>query len=172
VSARRVFWAFCIGTLLGCVVTAQAEIRVGDSFPTLAEQGLSGGELPSLKGKVALVDFWASWCAPCKASFPAFDRLNAEFASRGLVILAISVDEKPAAFTAFVKKYQPPFATLLDGGHKLVEALRVPAMPTSYLIGRDGRVRFLHAGFHGTATEQELHSQIETLLAENADPKS
>lgn len=162
---------FFVGALM-CVASAQAEVRVGDSFPALADRGLTGGELPALEGKVALVDFWASWCAPCKASFPAFGRLNAEFAGRGLVIVAISVDEKPAAFAAFVKKYQPPFTTLLDGGHKLVETLRVPAMPTSYLIGRDGRVRFLHAGFHGVATEQELHSQIETLLVENAGAKS
>lgn len=152
--------------------TAHAEVHVGDPFPVLKAAELTGAELPALEGKVVLVDFWASWCAPCKASFPAFARLHTEFGGRGLVIVAISVDEKPAAFTAFVKKQQPPFATLLDGSHKLVETLRVPAMPTSYLIGRDGRLRFVHAGFHGAATEQELHSQIENLLANDAGPKS
>jgi len=169
--ANRLLHVLCFGLLVS-VISAKAETRVGDPFPVLAKSDLSGGDVPSTEGKVALVDFWASWCAPCKASFPAFGRLHAEFAGRGLVIVAVSVDEKPAAFTAFVRKYQPPFATLLDGGHKLVEALRVPAMPTSYLIGRDGRLRFVHAGFHGAVTEQELHSQIESLLAENAGPKS
>ncbi len=145
---------------------ARAELKVGDSFPPLAEAGLVGGALPATAEQVVLVDFWASWCAPCKASFPAMARLHAEFAPRGLVIVAVSVDEKPAAYAAFLKRNAPPFAALHDAQQKLVRAVKVPAMPTSYLLGRDGRVRFVHRGFHGKTTEDELRGQIETLLAE------
>lgn len=145
---------------------ARAELNVGDPFPSLAEAELVGGALPATAGHVVMVDFWASWCAPCKASFPAMARLHAEFAPRGLTIVAVSVDEKPAAYAAFVKRNAPPFATLHDVQQKLVRGVKVPAMPTSYLLGRDGRVRFVHRGFHGKATEDELREQIETLLAE------
>lgn len=158
----------CVAGLvvLGLPAAALAQVGVGDPFPNLSSAGLSGAPLPETKGAVVLVDFWASWCAPCKASFPAFGRLHETFAGRGLVIVAVSVDEKPAAFAGFVKKWQPPFAAVLDEKKKLVQAVRVPAMPTSYLIGRDGRVRSVHQGFHGAASERELQQAIEQLLAE------
>lgn len=158
---------FLLALAVGPLVTpTPAAVAVGDPFPNLAEAALTAGELPATDGKVLLVDFWASWCAPCKASFPAFARLHEAFAGRGLVIVAVSVDEKPAAYAGFVKKWQPPFATLLDQQQKLVQAVEVPAMPTSYLIGRDGRVRAIHQGFHGAATERELRAAIEQLLSE------
>lgn len=148
--------------------TARAQLSPGDAFPSLAAAGLTGGTLPATEGKVVLVDFWASWCAPCKASFPAFAKIQSEYGAKGLVIVAISVDEKQPAFAAFVKKWQPPFAALLDHEQKLVQAVKVPTMPTSYLLGRDGRVRFVHTGFHGSATEAELRQHIETVLAEKS----
>ena len=143
-----------------------AQVHAGDKFPSLAAAGLTGGTLPATEGHVTLVDFWASWCAPCKASFPAFARLHADYSARGLAIVAVSVDEKASAYAAFVKKMQPPFAALHDAGQKLVSVVQVPAMPTSYLLDRSGRVRFVHQGFHGSETEAELRKEIESLLAE------
>jgi thiol-disulfide isomerase/thioredoxin len=152
--------------LVGAVAVAQAQIGMGDRFPELQEMHLTGATLPELKGKVVLVDFWASWCPPCKASFPAFARLQAEYADKGVVIVAVSVDEKPGAFQAFVKKWQPPFPAVHDATQALVRAVKVPAMPTSYLLGRDGRVRAIHAGFHGEASERELRKHLDAVLAE------
>jgi thiol-disulfide isomerase/thioredoxin len=142
-----------------------AEVRVGDVFPSLNDAGLAG-EVPVTAGKVVIVDFWASWCAPCKASFPAFAALHQEYGPRGLVIVAVSVDEKPAAYAGFIARLKPPFATLQDRDQKLVSTVRVPVMPTSYVLDRHGRVRFLHQGFHGKDTELALRRQIEALLAE------
>jgi len=124
--------------------------------------------VPATAGQVVLVDFWASWCAPCKAAFGALAQLQKEFAGRGLVIVAVSVDEKPAAAAAFVKRLAPNFSTVHDRTQALVRQVGVPTMPTSYLVGRDGRVRFVQAGFHGEATERELRRQIELLLAEKS----
>lgn len=151
-----------------------AATRLGDPFPALANRdvvNLAGGALPPLRGKVTLVDFWASWCAPCQASFPAMAALYREYASRGLQIVAISVDEKPAAAVAFWKRMAPPFITLHDRRQKLVETVVVPAMPTSYLLDRTGHVRYVHVGYHGEVAE--LRRQIEGLLgpATAAEPR-
>ncbi len=145
-----------------------AQTLPGASFPPLASAGLAGGSLPDLAGKVVLVDFWASWCAPCKASFPVYSRLQSEYADRGLAIVAVSVDDTPAAYSAFVAKLKPSFVTVHDAGHALVAEVQVPTMPTSYLIDRAGKVRYMHAGFHGDQTERELRKEIEVLLAERA----
>jgi thiol-disulfide isomerase/thioredoxin len=158
----------CLLVVLACWATsvAEAQVKVGDAFPSLASAELSGGTVPETQGRVVLVDFWASWCAPCKASFPAFAKIHADYAAKGLVIVAVSVDEKAAAYASFVKKFQPPFATLHDAKQMLVNEVKVPTMPTSYLIGRDGRVRFVHSGVHGGATERELREHIDVLLEE------
>lgn len=159
-------WRFFAALFL-LVVNARADVKVGDAFPALDRAtlvSLSGGTPPTLAGKVTLVDFWASWCAPCKASFPAMARLHEEFAARGLQIVAVGIDEKSTAAVAFWKKQAPPFSGVHDQTQSLVQSVAVPTMPTSYLLDRTGHVRFIHAGFHGEVAE--LHQEIETLLAE------
>ncbi|HXQ79923.1 MAG TPA: TlpA disulfide reductase family protein [Opitutaceae bacterium] len=151
---------------LACALPAQ--VAPGSPFPALSATGPNGGPLPETAGKVVLVDFWASWCAPCKASFPVYSKLNAAYADRGLVIVAVSVDESPSAYAAFVARLKPPFATLHDSRQALVREVQVPTMPTSYLVDRGGKVRFVHPGFHGEQTERELRREIEVLLGEKA----
>ncbi len=164
---NRLLLFFAIASIAGS--PAWAEVKVGSTFPSFEPAGLvtlTGGALPETVGRVVLVDFWASWCAPCKASFPTMAKLHQDFAPRGLTIVAVGIDEKPTAATAFIKKLAPPFVVLHDREHKFVKEVTVPTMPTSYLIGRDGRVRFMHEGFHGVSTDRELRREIEALLAE------
>ncbi len=144
----------------------RAQATRGVPFPSLADAGLTGGSLPDLAGKVVLIDFCASWCAPCRASFPAYTRLEKEFGPRGLVILGISIDKDPAAFAAMVKKLRPGFAILNDSTQKLVSEVQVPGMPTSYLLDRSGHIAAIRIGFHSGQTEDELRANIERLLAQ------
>lgn len=164
----------CWLALLLLPFSVRAELKVGDLFPALAPAGvvaLLGDKLPATEGRVVLFDFWASWCAPCKASFPALAKLHTDYAARGFMVAAISVDEKSAAASAFARRMTPPFPTLHDREHKLVRQVAVPTMPTSYLVGRDGKVRAVHEGFRGEATVSELRREIEALLAdENPNP--
>lgn len=157
----------CLGIALATL--ARAAVKEGEVFPKLEPTDLkvlAGGSFPETAGKVVLVDFWASWCAPCKASFPMLAKLNRELGPKGFVVVAVGIDEKPAAADAFVKKLNPDFSTLHDHGQRLVRQVEVPTMPTSFLLGRDGKVRFIHRGFHGDRTEAELRRQIAELLAQ------
>ncbi|HWN95321.1 MAG TPA: TlpA disulfide reductase family protein, partial [Methylomirabilota bacterium] len=142
-----------------------AELKVGDVFPDLTQFSLAG-ELPrEHRGKVVLVDFWASWCAPCKSSFPALNELSSKFAKRGFVVIGISVDESKAAMQQFLKSTPAQFSVLHDAQQKLVQRLNVEAMPTSFLIDGTGRVRFIHSGFDGQKTRDAYAREIENLLS-------
>jgi thiol-disulfide isomerase/thioredoxin len=163
--SRRNTWTLSLVLCAG-LGGADAAVGVGEAFPSLASLAPEGGTPPATAGRVTLVDFWASWCAPCKESFPAYARLQADYQARGLVIVAVSVDENPAKYAAFVKQVSPPFPTLRDPAHQFVSRVRVPVMPTCYLLGRDGRVRFVHPGFHGAETDRQIRREIDSLLAE------
>jgi thiol-disulfide isomerase/thioredoxin len=154
--------------LLACstlMLPAATQAAVGQALPKLAEL-LPGAKLPATAGKVVVVDFWASWCIPCDASFGCMDRLQKAYSAKGLVILGISVDEEVANFQAFVAKKKPTFSIAHDAAHKAADFFNPPGMPTSYLVDRKGKIRFIHKGFKGAATEAEYTKEIETLIAE------
>jgi thiol-disulfide isomerase/thioredoxin len=149
---------------LAVVATASAAVKPGEMFPSLAQAGLTG-EVPVFAGHVTVVDFFASWCAPCKASIPALSKIQADYAARGVIVIGIGIDEQPAKHAAFVAKLAPGFVTLHDREQRLVRTVEVPTMPTTFVLGRDGRVRTIHTGFHGAASERELRAEIDAALA-------
>ena len=110
------------------------------------------------------MDFWASWCAPCSASFPALNEIHNHYASQGLVIIGINVDINRGDMKAFLNKKLARFAILRDSDQKLVGSLAIETMPTSFLIDAEGRVRFIHAGYHGAETKKKYVEEIESLL--------
>lgn len=141
------------------------QIKVGDVFPPLSGFKLEGTVPDNLKGKVILVDFWASWCAPCKASFPVMDELTKKYAPKGFAVLAVNVDEKKKDMEKFMGKQSVAFAVVRDAEQKLVARVNVETMPTSLLIDREGTVRFIHNGFHGDETRKKYEEEIEQLVS-------
>jgi len=146
------------------VSTAFAGVKTGEAFPAMASFKLEGNLPDTGKAKVVMVDFWASWCEPCKQSFPVMEELHQHYSKDGLVIIAVNVDENRADMEAFLKKNAVTFAVLRDANQKLVERAGVATMPTSFLIDKDGKVRFLHNGFRGAETKKKYDEEIQSLL--------
>ncbi len=149
--------------LAGTIFTAQAELKVGDTLPDLAGFKLEGKLPDDLKGKIVLVDFWASWCTPCAKSFPALDELQKKYGDK-LVVIAVNVDDKKSKMDAFLAKHPVSFTVVRDAEQKLVAAVEPKSMPTSFILDATGKVRFLHNGFHGEDTRKQYLSEIESLL--------
>lgn len=147
-------------------VAAFANFKEGDALPDLASFQLEGKLPEQLRGQVILLDFWASWCGPCRSSFPAMERLNNDYAERGLAVVAVGVDEKRENMQRFLDSVKVSFAVVGDARHKLVAAADIRSMPTSFLIDRTGKIRFVHAGFDGDKTTREYVKEIEQLLRE------
>lgn len=151
--------ALCISINLA----AAGPLKEGDPFPDLAAYGLEGN-LPDLKGKVVLVDFFASWCGPCKDSFPAMEELHKKYADKGLIVVAINLDKKKSDMDEFLKKYPASFVILRDAANKLVGEVKIPTMPSSFLLDKSGKVHAAHRGFKGEETKKKYAEEIESLL--------
>lgn len=143
--------------------------KIGEAFPSLAKFGLEG-TVPDLANKVVLVDFWASWCGPCKKAFPTVKELHEKYGPQGFVVVAISLDEDKKDMDSFLKKSPVPFVILRDAKGKLADHVGVASIPASFILDQQGRVQQTHAGFDGDKTRQELASKIEELLKQQPKP--
>lgn len=152
------------GLALFAVPAVAAGFKTGDTFPDLAGFKLEGTLPDNLKGKVVMIDFWASWCEPCKESFPAMNDLQKRYGAQGLVLVGINVDDNKSDMDVFLKKHAAIFTVLRDAAQKLVDKVNISTMPTSFLIDRDGKVRFVHSGYKGEETRKKYEQEIESLL--------
>lgn len=115
-------------------------------------------DISTYKGRVVYVDFWASWCTPCRASFPFMAELAAEYGD-DLAIVAINVDESRSDADAFLDTFEIPFDIVYDPKGVLATAFEVPGMPTSYLYDRNGSFLQRHIGFR-TSDRDEIRNSI------------
>src|SRR5262245_40403965 len=125
---------------------------------------VAGLDLAPYHGQVILVDFVASWCAPCAESFPWMESMVARHGSAGLVVVAVDLDEDPEAARRFLGGKYAGFQHVDDPQGTIAEALGVGVMPTSILYDREGRSAFVHAGFHPELSAQ-YEEHIVALLA-------
>ena len=98
-------------------------------------------------GKVVVLDFWASWCVPCRRSFPWLNAMHDKYAEQGLVIVGVNLDMERGDAAKFLEEYPARFAIIYDETKELARQFEVVAMPSSYVIGRDGQLAAKHMGF-------------------------
>lgn len=124
---------------------------------------LPGARLADLRGKVVYVDFWASWCGPCRKSFPFMTQLQQRYGAAGLQVVAINLDQQPEQAAAFLARVPAGFTIAYDPGGLTPKAYGIKGMPSSALVGRDGQLLWLHTGFNETEREQ-LEQRVRAAL--------
>ncbi len=130
---------------------AGAKLKVDEKFPEYNLKEL-GSEKKSTKaqtkGKVVIVDFWASWCEPCKKEIPALNKIFKKYKAKGLLVVGINVDEAENTAKDFLKDHKVDFLRLYDVGKKLADQCALATMPSSFVLDRTGTIKFIHAGYH------------------------
>jgi cytochrome c biogenesis protein CcmG/thiol:disulfide interchange protein DsbE len=164
--------ALTLMTLWGCAAgrsTLVASPLLGKQLDVTAP-GLDGREvrLGDAQGKVRVVDFWATWCDPCRDQLPALGRLARAHGAEGLDVFGVSVDEDRAQLEAFLAGNPVAVEVLWDkGGARHAERLDVQRLPTTLVVDRAGKVRYVHQGYEPSNAEL-LEKEVRLLLAEPA----
>jgi thiol-disulfide isomerase/thioredoxin len=137
---------------------AESEL-VGKAASPFSLKGLTGKPttLASLKGKVVLLDFWASWCGPCRIEMPTIDKLDRELKAKGLVVLGVNVGEKAKTASDYIKKNNYGFAILLDSDSQVSERYGASGLPTVVVIDKQGNIS---SHFIGVQSEEVLREAL------------
>jgi cytochrome c biogenesis protein CcmG/thiol:disulfide interchange protein DsbE len=152
--------------LSGWRCRATSVLLIGTCFlpgtPSNADTPL---DLSSFHGRVIYLDFWASWCAPCRQSFPWMAAMKAAYERQGLTVVAVNLDRERADADRFLQKFHPDFTVQFDPQGTLAERFKVAGMPTSVVIDRHGVLRATHVGFR-PADREAYETELRALLAE------
>jgi thiol-disulfide isomerase/thioredoxin len=153
--------------LLLAAVPAGAAMQ-GAPAPAFTLDGRDGPvTLAAYKGKFVYIDFWASWCAPCKRSFPWMAQLQKRFAADGLQVLAVNVDARRADAERFLAANPPGFTVAFDAKGATPRQYAIKGMPSSVLVDPDGVVVYQHAGFNEDAAA-EIEAHVRAALTKGA----
>jgi thiol-disulfide isomerase/thioredoxin len=162
--AAKIIRMASVGSLVLAVVGA-----IALSGPVIAKSPETPApDLTRWRGQVVLLDLWASWCVPCRQSFPWMAQMREKYGDRGLVVVAVNLDEDPEKAARFLKEATGDFVHLQDPAGKIAKALGLTVMPSSILFDRQGRPVYRHAGFHPDKI-REYESHIVEVL-ENRGP--
>jgi thiol-disulfide isomerase/thioredoxin len=147
------------------VWTAHASaLELGKPAPAFELNGLDGAvKLDKYQGKLVYLDFWASWCGPCRQSFPWMNEMQAKYGARGLQVIAVNLDSKNEDARSFLATTPAHFVVAFDPSGVAPRNYGIQGMPSSVLIGPDGKVLLEHAGFR-EADRAELESKIKSAL--------
>ena len=155
------------GLATACMVASAAAPLANAVAPDFTLRSADGRNvrLDELRGQVVLVNFWATWCGPCRDEMPRLDTLYQKYHKSGFVLLGVNVDDDPHTALATAAKLGVSFPVLLDTDKKVSKLYDLSTMPSTVVIDRDGKVRFLTRGFR-SGTERDYEQQIRGLLKE------
>jgi cytochrome c biogenesis protein CcmG/thiol:disulfide interchange protein DsbE len=122
-------------------------------------------ELNKLQGQVVYLDFWASWCGPCRKSFPWMKAMQSRYGRDGLKVIAVNLDKKREQAEKFLEELQAQFTVAFDPEGKVAEQYQLVGMPTSFLIDRQGRIHSTHIGFR-EPDKGRMEAEIQALLTQ------
>ncbi|MEO5770940.1 MAG: TlpA disulfide reductase family protein [Burkholderiaceae bacterium] len=161
-------WSLALAMLLaGAVGPAQGAVQLSASAPDFTLRSVAGNNLrlAEQRGQVVLVNFWATWCGPCRQEMPHLNRIYDTYRASGFVLLGVNIDDDPRLATELASKLGLKFPVLLDGDKKVSRVYDMSAMPATLLIDRDGRVRHIHRGYRD-GVEKTYEEQVRALLKE------
>ena len=144
--------------------------EVGKPAPDLAIQALNTKadlKLGDMSGKVVVVDFWATWCGPCKQSFPGLQALSKRHEGK-VAVVGVNVNDDQDGVTDFAKELGTTFPIGWDKGHAIADRWKVATMPSSYVVDATGTVRYVHAGYH-EGDEAEIEKEVAGLIGDAAN---
>jgi peroxiredoxin len=153
--------------LLAAAGAARAKAASNAPAPDFTLRQIDGPNLRlgEQRGRVVMVNFWATWCGPCRVELPHLARLHDKYRGSGFLLLGVNIDEDSNAAKALASKMGLTFPVLLDSKKEVVGSYDLNAMPATVLIDRDGRVRHLHRGYKD-GVEQVYEQQVRALLKE------
>ena len=154
-------------SLTALSLTSQAAVTAQAPAPDFTLRAMTGPNLrlAEQRGQVVMINFWATWCGPCRQEMPHLNRLYDKYRGSGFVLLGVNVDEDPRNAIGTATKLGVHFPVLLDADKKVSKLYDLNSMPSTLLIDRDGRVRYLHRGYR-EGFEDTYDQQIRELLKE------
>lgn len=161
ILAHATVWLGAIALAAGAAAASIGETAPAFALPTASGDNVA---LDKLRGRVVYVDFWASWCAPCRRSFPWMNEMQQKYGARGLTIVGINVDKRRADAERFLQHTPAAFTVVYDEAGASPAAFAVKGMPSSYLIDAQGKVVEVEIGFHDDR-KAALEERIRALLA-------
>ena len=164
---HRLVTASCAALLLCAAPAAPGAVSAQATAPDFTLRGADGRNLRlnEQRGQVVLVNFWASWCGPCRQEMPHLNRLYDKYKASGFTLLGVNIDDDPRLANAVAARMGLKFPVLLDAEKTVSTLYDLGSMPATVLIDRDGRVRFLHRGYR-EGMEEAYERQIRELVKE------
>lgn len=165
--------ALLVAAAIGCSGDTAGNVRIGEPAPAYAAQRMDGTPvaLTDLRDDVVLLNVWATWCKPCREEIPALDSLYHEFAPRGLTVVGVSIDviDDTARIAGFARELGATYPLWLDPADKVSATFRAIGVPSTYLIDRDGVLRWSRlGGVH--ATDARLRAVLDSVLSPEVGP--
>ncbi len=162
----KFFKSVCLSVLM-CVATAAWSAELNKPAPDFTLKSMSGEnvKLSELRGNVVMINFWASWCGPCRQEMPLLDEFYKKYSKLGFVLLGVNVEEDSSKAANYLKEVPVSFPILYDNTNAVSKMYDIDAMPSTVLVDRNGNMRFLHRGYK-PGDENEYKKLMKKLMRE------